>query len=1152
MNALPPIPTDDQRLAADPGSSVWVTASAGTGKTRVLADRVLRLLLQGVRPDRILCLTFTKAAAAEMTTRITRDLGRWATVGDAELAERVRRLTGIAASPADLVRARRLFAQALEVPGGLKIQTLHAFAQALLARFPLEAGVPPSFTLIEDRTAAERLHAARDAVLRDKGHDMAGKVGRLAIRLGESRLTEALQAVLGVRAKLASWTRGSGEAEMLVRALAATLGIAPEDTPETLARTACTPPALDRDRLLRLGRAMVEGGGKTDGRNARILLDWLALPEDEAIGRVEALCSVFLTKEDAIRRSLVSKPTLKLLPEAADIALIEAERLFALRQRLKAAEVVGATADLLAVGIAVLRRYQADKQARAELDFEDLIAKGRALLAPENGLAAWVLYKLDEGLDHVLVDEAQDTSPGQWDMVQALVEEFFAGSGARTARRTLFVVGDEKQSIYSFQGADLSGYRARRGLLRGRAQAAMQGWADVSLSRSFRSTEPVLRLVDAVFAPDSPASAGVAEDAVLVHQTSLGDMGSVELWPLARHADQAEILPEEPPLEPLPFVDPKRELARTLAETIAAWTGGGLTLASGKPASPGDVMVLLPRRGEFQGLLVRALKTAGIPVAGADRVELTGQLAVMDLMALGDVLLLPEDDLSLATVLRGPLFGLDEEALFDLCHGRTDGMTVFDRLRDGRDDPRFSAAYARIGQMRNRADFMPPYELFATFLGAGGGRARLLAQLGPEAAEPIEAFLAQALAFERGHVASLQGFLHWLRLESEQLKRDPDRPRDEVRVMTVHGAKGLEAPVVILADAAYQPQERDPLVWQDEPALPFWRGNRQSRDAGTEAICQAASQRMREERNRLLYVALTRAREHLVVAGWQNRRGGEGGGNPTNPTWYDHVRAGLERLGDAVETAPLDRPPCLEGVILRLRGGEAPPATGAAVPAQAGLPLAGAPSWWHRPAPEETVGRPLSPSRFNDDAPPAGSPLGPGEANRFLKGRLVHRLLQILPDLPPEARPAALERHLAVHGQAFKAEERARLARQVEAIVGGPGFAPLFEGRSRAEVAISGRLGDHVVSGQVDRLVVLPDAVLIADYKTDRAPPARVSDTPLPYRRQLAAYRAILRLIYPGRAVRCCLVWTEAALLQPIPDDVLDAALAPAPGACAP
>mgnify|MGYP005842791189 CR=1 FL=1 len=1122
-------PTPEQARAADPRLSVWVTANAGTGKTRVLVDRILRLLLAGAAPESILAITFTRAAAAEMVERVERRLADWATAADdATLAADLEALLGTAPDEASLRTAAELFARVLDLPSGLAIETVHALCLRLLKRFPLEAGVPPHFQPIDERTESELLADARAFVLERAagGADPAlrAALAELAVTLADEALREALDEVVRARGRLAALLAQHGSAEALIAAIHRALGLEPGDSEAGLREAAAAEDAFDRTALVAAAAAL-EAGTAAEAKRGAELSRWLAAgPEARATG-LDAYAGEFLTDAGQPRARLATAATEKARPGTQAALEREAERLARVMTRLRACAHAGRVGALLRVGLATIAAYEARKQAASQLDFNDLIERTRALLRRPD-IGPWVLYKLDAAIDHVLVDEAQDTNPEQWEVVLALAEDLLAGQGAERWQ-TLFVVGDRKQSIYSFQGADLAAFDRVRARLGGIA-------TEIELNRSFRSTEAVLGLVDAVLEDESCRAGVVLPGRTVRHEAARqGEAGLVELWPLLPPAARVET--EDfwlPPARPAVADEPERRLARQIAATVSGWLAQGERLeGSGRPIRAGDVMILLSRRGRAQELIVQALKRAGVPVQGADRIKLLEHLAVQDLVALGRAVLLPDDDLTLAALLKSPLIGLDETALFTLAHARGRASLV-ERLRERAAEPPFDQAWARLEGWLRRADFSPPFEFYSDLLGREGGRRRLLARLGQDAAEAIEAFLAQALAFERGHPASLEGFLHWLGGDDVELKRDPEASGDAVRVLTVHGAKGLEAPIVILADAGpQQTPQHGRLVWRQADGLPLWRGVKGRRDPVTEAACAERDALALEERNRLLYVALTRARDRLYIAGWQTRRHSEGG-------WHGRIASVMAGLpGVERETRPLGRG--LTGTIWRWRRGLAVAAP-AAAPEPAPPPPA-PPAWLSQPAPPEPrPARPLAPSRADLAAVAAAGPAGPLDEAAVRFGRHAHRLLQLLAGLDPPDRDRALDRYVATIARDLPGDARDRLARQVRAVLEAPGLAALFAPGSRAEVAIVGRLGEVVVSGQVDRLVVTPDAVLVVDFKTGRAPAAAEDAVPVAYLRQMALYRDLLRAIHPDRPVRTALVWTETLALQVLPDALLD------------
>jgi ATP-dependent helicase/nuclease subunit A len=1145
--------------AADPKASVWVAASAGTGKTTVLTNRVLSLLLAGTAPERILCLTFTKAAAAEMANRVNKRLGEWATISDPDLAAALGKLMGVAVKGDALERARRLFARVVEAPGGLKIQTLHAFAESLLRRFPLEAGVAPHFQVMDERSAAELLELALNGVLAEAqgvgNSALAHALGYVTARVGEDEFHALMTELTKARGRIGALLDRKGGLERARDAIRRLLGVEPGASAEAILAVACAEKAFDGAGLRRAATTLL-AGSTNDQKHGRLIADWLAEPE-RRVETWDGYVNAYFTDGGTRRTRLATQGSVKAMPDILDILGAEADRIAAIEERVKATELAETSASLLTFGGAVLDSYRRHKARRALLDFDDLILESRRLLAQRG--ADWVLYKLDRGLDHILIDEAQDTSPDQWRIVAALAEEFFAGAGAHDGTRTLFAVGDAKQSIFSFQGADREAFDAMRAHFSARVETAGEAWRDVPLSLSFRSAPAVLQAVDAVFAR-ADAADGVAGVGERVHHEAkrVGQAGRVELWPAVSPREKEALEPWTLPVARHARDAPEARLAALIAARVAHWIETKEPLESqGRPIRAGDVMVLVRRRAGFVTELVRALKALSVPVAGVDRMVLTQEIAVMDLIALARFLLMPEDDLSLGCVLKSPLLGWDEDALFDLAHDRR-GRSLWAELQ-GRGDERAPWAATRdvLASLLARVDYVRPYELFADILGARtapgapSGRERMLARLGPESAEPMDEFLSLTLAYERSHVPSLEGFLRWVTEGEGTIKRDADpAARDEVRILTVHAAKGLEAPIVFLPDTLATPsqntRQRDRLLWTEgEEHLFLWPPRRADEErVATELRALADGARDREYR-RLLYVAMTRARDRLYVCGWETRRGrGQG-------CWYDLIAAGLEDLArdGKAERVEFDFAPEVAGgwagAGYRLVGPQSA-APDRATGTEALMPQPSVlPDWAKRAVPAEPKpSRPLAPSRPTEDEPALRSPVADDGMARFQRGLLIHRLLEALPELAPEARLAAAQRYLARAAHELDGAAQAALAAETLAVLQAPGFADLFAPGSRAEVALTGTVegksGTVTIAGQVDRLVAHKERVLVIDYKTNRPPPADPNAVAPIYLKQMAAYRALLRAVYPGRAVHCALLWTDGPQLMALPDPLLD------------
>ncbi|WP_338333138.1 double-strand break repair helicase AddA [Acetobacter sp. LMG 32666] len=1159
-----------QAMASDPTASVFVSASAGSGKTKLLIDRLLRLMLPRVEtngevvpgsdPARILCLTFTKAAAAEMAIRLQTRLGRWVTLPDDRLDAELKALS-VPCTQQTRRKARALFAEVLDLPGGMRIGTIHAFCQSLLRRFPLEASMNPHFTVMEETDAALALQSCVETVL---GAQASSTVAPLAGQIGLGDFIALAGTLRRDERAQAARARVSTQPEQAQAMLCRVLDLpetALQQTDEAFLLAACT--GFAAEATLRTGLlAVVEEGSATARASALLLLDWLALPPPERAAQWGVWRHGFLTKEGKLRsRSLLSTKLAQKYTDVADALAKEAERILAVEEGRNARHLARLGVALLQMVAPVATLFDQRKALQGQMEYDDLIHRTLSLLRTPG--AAWVLYKLDGGIDHLLLDEVQDTSPQQWRIAGDLTAEFFAGAGARgeESPRTVFAVGDYKQSIYGFQGADPDEFRAWRAQFKQRAHAANLPWREPELTVSFRSTAPVLQLVDAVFA-DAQAARGVAEEhgRAMQHITARpGQGGRVELWPLAETQDAEDsISPWEPAAVNATRQSPRQKLADALASSIARELAAPPPPGQ-KPLTAGDVLVLVPRRSSFVPLLVRALKGHNIPVATLVRTGLADQLAVQDLMALCAALLLPQDDLTLACVLTSPLGGLSDDSLMALAVGRAPGAPLWSILRERHaQQADWTQAWQMLNTLFGRVDYLSPYELLCAALGQQGGRARLLARLGPEAAEPIDELLSAALRYQEQHPPSLQGFLHWLRHSQESVKREAEAGGNAVRVMTAHGSKGLQARLVILPDTVGLPRFEDRLFWAQDKAtgveVPLYVPRNALSVGLTRSLYERLRERTIEEYNRLLYVALTRAADRLVVCGWMPGR--------TVPpeSWYERCRLGFERAGAQERewsigdwsgkilvleeqatptTQPAPAPPVVPG---------GPDATPHQLPGWVGQ----APLWWPSPPQAEgPLARPLAPSRPDDTMlgplPPARSPLDvaaitPAKAREaaFRKGNLVHALLQFLPDHPAEAWERLATDWLARPASGLSAQEAAQLGAQIVAVLRMPELVDLFTPHARAEQRLAGIAGGQVIVGQVDRMCVLPDRVVVCDYKSGRHAPRSVEQTPVLYLRQMAAYRALLQGLWPGRPVVCVLVWTELPRADRLPDHLLD------------
>ncbi|MBB6504146.1 ATP-dependent helicase/nuclease subunit A [Sphingomonas endophytica] len=1128
--AVSPLPQlkDAQLRASRPEAHVWLSASAGTGKTQVLAARVFRLLLRDVEPGAILCLTFTKAGAAEMAARVNRQLAAWVRMPDTELGADLAAL-GERPTPALVARARTLFARVLDAPGGgLRIQTIHGFCQGLLAAFPIEAGLVPGFRPIEPREEALlRRQALSDLLVQAEREGRARPVetiGALSVRLGEQ----------GAEHFLADCARAHDALEALPAGIApfvrTQLGLPLGDV-ATHIRNACGDAAIDRATLDTLAALNRGWGTKSGIERAEAIGAWLAAGVEKRAATLDRLHGVW-AKKDGEPLSF-GKGRAPADPDYADPALRMhgwCGALLSLRVRAAYADRLGAA---LEVGRDYARGYAAAKRHSGAVDFNDLIDAAVGLLRQE-GIGEWIRYKLDQITEHVLVDEAQDTNVAQWTIIRALVDEYFVGRGVYAPSvRTLFTVGDLKQAIFGFQGTDPINFLAAERYFAERARDVAGDdlmpdherglpFDRLSLTDSFRSTAPVLEFVDQAIATVGAGGLGAAED-IPAHASRVTGPGAVVLWPpVAAGATDNDDGGEEGWID-----DAVRANATRVAQAVKRWLGplddGGLMLESkGRRLRPEDVMILVKRRGELAQLLVARLYAEGVPVAGVDRLRLSAPLAVQDLLAAVRFVLQPDDDLSLASLLVSPLIGWTQDELMMRAVERQGSLW--------RHLSRHHEAHvADLAGLLASADYDTPYRFLEMLLsGPLDGRRKLLARLGEEARDPIEELLNAALDFETGATPSLQRFLDWFERDEVEIVRDAAAPLDAVRVMTAHGAKGLQAPLVILADATADPDAspRSTLMWTPEgldKPIPVFRPRAAERAGAIDAALVQVEERERQEHWRLFYVAATRAEERLVIAGslsakWQ--------GVPPEASWYAAAARTLDALGVAGEGERVfaGRTPA-RPVAAKGGAGEADESTVAL------------PEWARRPAPEDAKPpRPLTPSSVGDDvvsdAPPA--PAGRDAAER---GTLMHALFERLPPLAPAMREAAALRWLSARG----VEAPHALLAPVLAVLDDPAHAALFGPGALAEAPIAATLpSGRVISGTVDRLLIGDGVVRAIDYKTGRSVPDGVATVPDYHLRQMAAYHAALEVIFPDTRVEVALLYTAGPRLIELPAALLD------------
>ena len=1140
-----------QNRASDPRANIWVNASAGTGKTKVLTDRVLRLLLPeadgtgNTPPQNILCITFTKAGAAEMITRVMGVLSQWSVCADQDLYVSLENLLGQNPSLKQVTAARQLFATVVDLPGGLNITTIHAFCQSILGRFTMESGLSPNFKLIE----GAELDAMTSRIFREFIEDFLAQKLDLNIAEAFSFLVSEknTQQIYEILASIFSTRHRLLEQGFDKNAVRDHLGLKNGDNEDHFFDLFFGEDGFPTAKICDLAAAFDQGASKNQEQAS--LLRSMCMSFDKRRTYLEPYMNIFFKSDDDPRKdSAVSKGAREANENALKIFIDEQNRLMTYRDRVAACRLNRSTGYLLDIARAVIDRYEEYKKRLNVIDYDDLIVLTKNLFSGSQ--RDWVLFKLDFKIDHILVDEAQDTSPEQWDIILTLADEFFSGYTHRNTNiaRTLFVVGDTKQSIYSFQGADARVYNKVRDHLDDLINGAQASFHNIPMNTSFRSVFAVLSLVDRVFDTDEMRYALTqnSHDTVTHTVSRLDAYGRVELWPPYVPPKGDDPPPWALPTEVMETDDATSALADRIALTIKGWIADGRWLERHtRPVCAGDVMILVRRRNAMVEHLIRALKKHAVPVSGADRLVIADYIAVEDILAAMRFACLPQDDLALACLLKSPLVGWDDMRLESYAVNRGH-MSLWEAIRNNADQHTVSWLSNLIHVMRGKRAFEAvDYLLNAPCLNAGlTGWQAFYARLGMDSIDPLDELLSYAIQYDRNEPdGGVQGFVTMMANNTSDIKREFESAENHVRIMTVHASKGLQAPIVICPDATSVPTYKlnsDKGFVFDGEGVPLWPTSSVEHCEIIQSYKAYESQKAYEEYCRLLYVAMTRAEDHLVLCGVLNKNQKQ----PSDESWYGLVRAAMVNSGAEEQPWGYDQTFLSDdhANLFVYESGKTFIADTVSKNKNKDEAI-DMPPWATQQFEKENSSiQVLRPSTDFDDTAVAYSPLSRMDvAYRFRRGNLTHTLLQYLPDIDVQKRYNLGKLYLEKHASDVADDVRDEILSEVLSILSSDDFAPFFGSGSMAEVPVTGIVTHDngktdVISGQIDRLLVTDTDVWIVDFKSNRPPPTKPDQIPLAYRRQLSAYKRLMRDIYPNHQIRCALLWTDGPFMTELQD----------------
>ena len=834
-------------LATDPSHSVWVSASAGTGKTKLLVDRMLRILINHPFAN-ILAITYTKAAASEMISRIKSELAKFALATEQDLRTMLHNLQGYEPTQTQLINAKKLFFLNLDSPDNLKIQTIHGFCNNILQKFPFEAGLQPGFKLMDNEKNLELRSEAIKICLTNVNEEHP--FSDIASWMHENTLDKLFIEILTNKQKIITiLQQNRGE---LKEKLLAKFGV-----DETISESDFLE-EVDYQIIEELISAL-PAFLKTDIECSVRLTNFI---KSRTFTNYK---KVFFTLTDSPRKAVYTKEFAKKFEHLAEWLQSEHLRTVSFSDQINSLNVINSTIAFYKMAEDFLEIMNKLKKHENIVDYDDLIkATEELLLNPE--INDWILYQLDGGIDHILLDEAQDTSLAQWKIINSLTSEFFAAGN----NKTIFIVGDEKQSIYSFQGSDIYVFAYMREYFATKSAGAMQL---INLELSYRSTAEVLKLVDNVYADPEVTEKITITESKIIHKAHRKETGEVRIIPIFLGDKLDQRSKWNINLTYNLTEDAGSKLAKMLAETIQSWfVNKRIIKAKNREIRPSDIMILVQKRGKFADSILSELKLAGLPVSGADRLYLHEHLIVKDLIAAAKFTLLPYDEYNLACLLKSPLIKVSEEELFDFCFERR--HSLFEEVKI-----KAPAIYNFLEQLKEMR-ICSPFEFFYKLINNNDIENKYLNIFGNEASDVILEFLNIVLNYDNNHGRSLEMFVNWFSGNQDQLKRDLV-DGNYIKLMTVHGSKGLESPIVILPDTVNIPVSREILKWDGE----FIYYSPNVLNQYLEKLKAEKAEKDYGEYLRLLYVALTRAQDELFICGYSNR-------SILKKCWYELINNG--------------------------------------------------------------------------------------------------------------------------------------------------------------------------------------------------------------------------------------------------------------------
>jgi ATP-dependent helicase/nuclease subunit A len=1012
--------SDAQRLGADPSASVSLLASAGAGKTTVLCERFLNLVASGALPEKILCITYTKSAAREMLERI--------------LAQS---------------QQTDYYQKIIACKHRLKIQTIHSFCLEMVARHSDKSGFPRR-QLINTSLRFHTLNNILDGVLYSSMREaLQNSVTELSSSFAISTIKQRIISVISNEgnALRVYFSQHNGDPQH-IKSRIFSLHDAHEEYDY---------PSKCREILNHITRYGLQ---QIEHQDIAKLEEAVQVLNSQNYEAIRALC---LTQEDKTRK-FITKAMLQKHPTTSQIIMEIQQQVYEHEKAYSFHMCAKRNWAFITLTQEVLEHYITFKQQHYLMDYDDIIQDATNLIASDPE----ILYQLDYEIDHILLDEAQDLSTYQWDFIRHISEEFFAGTGAQNRNRTVFFVGDTKQSIFSFQGADpqllvhYSHYFKKLVLMVGK-------WHDVALNLSYRSEPNIVALVNKIFnttMQDFPQ-----------HIAHKNGIGQIKVWPLIKvneigqNTDGQKTSMWQMPSKELDSMDLEVQLASEIATMVHKWvTQGRKLLGSNQVILPSDIMILVRKRSRYVDILAAKLRGLGLKVNTPIHGKFTDYLVVQDVMALVEFFLNPDDELNLAGLLKSPWFGYTEKQLRDACHGRV--KSLLENLVE-----HDVQAYERLCYFHNmRKQYTTLYALLHHLLFVEAYVDGFINFFGSECMRYLDHLLEGIHEYENKNISgNLRQLIEYIEFYHPQ--NTVHKSKDTIEIMTVHAAKGLQAPIVILADATAQGAgPNNDGVYFTLGELYFSPGGRHKSDAYNNILLYEAYKREQEDM-RLLYVALTRAESELHVFGAKKSA------NAGN--WYNIIEQHLggDENWEECYAATVSEAPQTSTAFLYLN---------------------------HHVRSVKLGGSDLSTQK------------------EILAGEIVHAILEKLDLLSSEIQRHSYQKVLRrKYGRDF---DEADLNALWDEALNVYHHFPQFFGKknimSEQSIAVLDGVG-NVALLRMDKVIAQDDEIIVLDFKTDATVPTTMDAVRVEYKEQIERYLKHMKNIFPNKVIAGYLLWTK-------------------------